>query len=254
MVSAMGKSSTYQRSLAWAARKTLLRRNAHRLAFAVLIASALNAGVCLLLWLLLPQSVPFVLEGLIIVELGFLWLWLIVHDGELHRRLGIMGETWSKDELTWLTKRGWSLFNNVSFEHFDVDHVLIGPGGVFAFETKLSTLSDAQNYTAPAAHQSVANAKKITRLLRSYRVDVHTIPVLLLWGPGYRDLEPETFHDVTVVLGNDARSWIRTLEGAPRCLDEETVRDAADAVRHFQDSRQKYEADRTVTSSRLSQA
>jgi len=248
----MAKSSTYQRSLTRAARKRLVQRNSRRLVFAVLIALAINAVVTLLLWPLLSQGALFILEALILGELGLLWFWLVVHDGELHRRMGIMGETWSKDELSWLSKRGWHLFSNVAFERFDVDQVLIGPGGLFAIETKFSSRSDASQDVAAAAGQAIDNARKIKLLLGTYQVSVHVTPVLFLWGPGYREMELEGFRNVTIVQGNDVHSWVRALITSPMLVEEGRVKQAADAIRKFQSMRQEYESSETGAAARRS--
>lgn len=238
----MARSRTYQKSLTWAARKRLVQRNAGRLVLAVLVTLAINAIVTLSFWLLSPQLALFILEALILGELGLLWFWLVVHDGELHRRMGIMGETWSNDELSWLSKRGWHLFSNVAFERLDVDQVLIGPSGLFAIETKFSSRSDASQDVAAAASQTIDNAHKIRRLLGTYQVNVHVAPVLFLWGPGYREMEIASFRTLTIVQGNDVRSWVRALITSPTLVEEGIVKAAAEAIRQFQNMRQKYES------------
>jgi hypothetical protein len=216
------------------------------------VTSAINVVVTVLLWPLSPLAALFILEALILGELGLLWFWLVVHDGELHRRLGIMGETWSKDELSWLSKRGWHLFNNVPFEGFDVDQVLIGPGGIFAIETKFSARFDASQYVAAAVGQSTNNAHKIIFLLRAFQVDVHVSPVLFLWGPGYREMKVESFRNLTIVRGNDVRSWVRALIKSPTVVEEGRVKQAADAIRQFQSMRQKYESSEAGVAARKS--
>jgi Nuclease-related domain len=208
--------------------------------------------VTLLLWPLLSQGALFILEAMILGELGLLWFWLVVHDGELHRRLGILGETWSKDELSWLSKRGWHLFSNIAFEGFDVDQVLVGPGGIFAIETKFSSRSDASRDVAAAARQSVNNAHKIKLLLRTYQVDVQVTPVLFLWGPGYREMEPESFRKVTIAQGDDVHSWVRALLKSPTLVDEGKIKQAADAIRQFQSIRQAYESSKVLAAARKS--
>jgi hypothetical protein len=248
----MARSSTYQKALTWSARRRLVQQNARRLTLALLVTSAINAAVTLSFWLLSPPIALFILEALILGELGLLWFWLVVHDGELYRRLGIMGETWSKDELSWLSKRGWHLSNNVPFEGFDVDQVLIGPGGAFAIETKFSARSDARQVVAAAVGQSIANAQKIALLLRTYQVDVRVAPVLFLWGPGYREIEPESFRNVTLVRGNDVHSWVRALSKSPTQIDEDRVKQAANAIRQFQKMRQEYESSKELVAAKKS--
>jgi hypothetical protein len=51
-------------------------------------------------------------------------------------RLGYHGERYVAEELNQLTADGFRVFHDVPFTTHNVDHVLVGPGGVFAIETK----------------------------------------------------------------------------------------------------------------------
>ncbi len=56
---------------------------------------------------------------------------------EAKRRVGREAEEAVADELYPLVRRGYLLFSNVEHRAFgDIDHVLVGPGGVFVVETK----------------------------------------------------------------------------------------------------------------------
>ncbi len=56
---------------------------------------------------------------------------------EAKRRVGREAEEAVADELYPLVRRGYFLFSNVEHRAFgDIDHVLVGPGGVFVVETK----------------------------------------------------------------------------------------------------------------------
>jgi len=56
--------------------------------------------------------------------------------------LGFLGERAVGEELNQLMSDGWSVFHDVEFDDnpgatpFNVDHVVVGPGGLFAIETK----------------------------------------------------------------------------------------------------------------------
>lgn len=61
------------------------------------------------------------------------------HDDleEAKRRVGREAEDAVADELYPLVRRGYFLFSNVEHRAFgDIDHLLVGPGGVFVVETK----------------------------------------------------------------------------------------------------------------------
>lgn len=51
-------------------------------------------------------------------------------------QLGFKGERVVAEELNQLLSQGWRVFHDVPFPGFNVDHVAVGPVGVFAIETK----------------------------------------------------------------------------------------------------------------------
>ena len=51
-------------------------------------------------------------------------------------RLGAEGERQTAKALRPLTRRGWALVNDLQTERGNVDHILVGPAGVFLLETK----------------------------------------------------------------------------------------------------------------------
>lgn len=51
-------------------------------------------------------------------------------------RAGIEGEMATAQLLTPLLAKGWKLFHDIPGQRGNIDHVLVGPGGVFAIETK----------------------------------------------------------------------------------------------------------------------
>ena len=51
-------------------------------------------------------------------------------------RTGADGEKATARQLSPLSKRGWTLFNDIATEHGNVDHVLVGPAGIFMLESK----------------------------------------------------------------------------------------------------------------------
>ena len=55
--------------------------------------------------------------------------------------LGWFGERMTAEELAQLGQQGWRIFHDVPAEsgkqEFNIDHVVVGPGGVFSIETKM---------------------------------------------------------------------------------------------------------------------
>lgn len=71
---------------------------------------------------------------------------------EMFRRgnyyLGWFGERMTAEELEPLREQGWRVFHDVPAERggieFNIDHVLVGPGGVFSIETKMRRKGQAR--------------------------------------------------------------------------------------------------------------
>ena len=120
-------------------------------------------------------------------------------------------------------RQGWSLINGLYFDlHGDVDHVLVGPDGVFVLESKwTSTPCHLEGSMVsgiagrePVA-QALAGARKIELLLRygPTRMNVAVRPVVILWGPGAPTLA-DGFAEVAGVLvfeGRKSRKWLPSL-------------------------------------------
>ena len=51
-------------------------------------------------------------------------------------RLGFEGERYVAEELNQLMADGFRVFHDVPFDGFNIDHILVGPTGVFVIETK----------------------------------------------------------------------------------------------------------------------
>ncbi|MET0218961.1 MAG: nuclease-related domain-containing protein [Burkholderiales bacterium] len=88
------------------------------------------------------NSVSAYTGGVVFLTAGFISLGWIVKDlwKTLHRvqrlRLGFDAEAATGEELNQLARRGFWVFHDVPGERFNIDHVVVGPTGVFAVETK----------------------------------------------------------------------------------------------------------------------
>jgi hypothetical protein len=149
----------------------------------------------------------------------------------------------TSQELRRLRPRGqWTIIDAVEFEGMDVDHVALGPSGVYAVETKwtsaeLDGVADlgAERWQR-ALDQSHRGARKIRLLLRSHGVHAQVRPVLVLWGPALVD-PPEgsaVVDDVLVCWGRLAKLWRGRLEAVDV---EEQVGPARAAMQRYVDSR-----------------
>lgn len=130
--------------------------------------------------------------------IGFTWFLtaaLNATDGTWLKRQGGAAEELTSQALRRFRRDGWRVVDAVPFKDFDVDHVLVGPGGIWAIETKNSMVpmkirpDGIDLYGGDACVQARQAAQKIAHLLKSGGLDFEVLPALVLWGPGAPKLE-----------------------------------------------------------------
>lgn len=109
-------------------------------------------------------------------------------------RKGLEGEKRVGAELDRLARRGWRVLHSIPLaNNVDVDHLLIGPGGVFSINTKYhhnkvvwvgnDAVKVNHGKPAPYARKSRAEAKRVVRVLEHYcGFPVPVDPVLVFVG------------------------------------------------------------------------
>ncbi|KPI29744.1 NERD domain protein [Actinobacteria bacterium OV320] len=109
-------------------------------------------------------------------------------------RKGLAGERRVGAELNRLARHGWRVLHSIPLaDKVDVDHLLVGPGGVFSINTKhhhdkaVWVGDDAvkvnRGKPAPYARKSRAEAKRVARVLERYcGFPVPVEPVLVFVG------------------------------------------------------------------------
>lgn len=130
-------------------------------------------------------------------------------------RLGAIGEQVVGRELDQLMSLGYQVFHDVQFGNWNIDHVVVGPKGVFAVETKTwrkpsvdsnlaaKVVFDGEALSIPgkwksrsAIQQARNNAKSLSEwIAKAAGESVSVVPVVAL--PGWA-LEIERFGDVAV--------------------------------------------------------
>lgn len=204
-------------------------------AFGVLVA----VGVA---WIMPGTFLSGVVVGAAVVAVpGAVWVIAMQATGTAAVMMGDDAEQWTASELRPLTRRGWRLINHVSLSGGDIDHVLLGPGGAYALETKWSSSWDTSyggQKTVDAAGQARAKARQLG-LWHPFKA--HAIvpqPVVVLWGgpsgannPRERD-RVSVVEGVAVVAGRSLREWI--CDSAERPLSEVQIAAGWSAVdRHL---------------------
>ena len=169
---------------------------------------------------------------------------LLGMDGSRSYRRGLEAESWTATALNRLRKDGWAVFHDLEFEGHNIDHVLIGPKGAVAVETKLrneewtllgTSIEDKRQRPILWTSQLVGQASRQARTLRSLlfaggvRTDV--LPVLVLWGRGIEGVSRATIDGVIVGRGAALNDWLGQIEAKP--LSNEQFDLARKAVERF---------------------
>jgi hypothetical protein len=242
----MGRAGAAVRQRARHGRIQWMRSEARLLATFLAVYALVAIGVFLLQS---PGVRPYLAGGLLV---GGAWLlsWLLSLDGFDRVRLGAEAERWTSSELRRKRRSGWRVVDSIPFEGFDVDHVLVGPGGVYAVETKFTTVSwhqMADRLVVPFGDplgQAAYGARKVRLLLKSRNLDVPVTPVLLAWGKGARNLEVGSIDGVIVLPGGGLRDWISTTACA-NPISGDQVQEIKRALDGFFKEREEYERTHT---------
>jgi hypothetical protein len=208
------------------------------------ILSGVGGGLLLLIAAAVPLFPSPFARGLYLGSFstavaGLLAFMVVQATGTAPTMMGDEAERWTAQELRKLRGRGWKLINHISLKGWNIDHVLVGPGGAFAIETKWTATSwqgaDRDPRVGKACVQVAGNAHTLSLWLR--KVGLGSVePVLILWGSGSREQLPTQVvqsggRDVTVVAGPHFREWMEAL-GSDR-LDADQVQRAWAALEGY---------------------
>lgn len=138
--------------------------------------------------------------------------WVVLLTGTAPILMGANAERWTAEELESLKEHGYRVIHHAGLRRGDIDHVLIGPGGVLVFETKWRSGSWSHASDSQARRQVETDARLMRLTVR--RFGIHTVtPVVVVWGPAAEGLPHPMpgvlLHpDTTVVLpGPAVRRW-----------------------------------------------
>jgi hypothetical protein len=179
---------------------------------------------------------------------GLLAFWVVQATGTASTMMGDEAEQRTAQELRKLRNRGWKLINHVSLQGRDIDHVLLGPGGVFGVETKWTADSWAVAPDDPRVVAACGQVSRNTKTLRSWlrNLGVSSVePVIFLWGAGARDLPPvQTLRrgdqEVSIVAGPQSEAWLTSVPTGR--LDDKQLARAWDRLEAYCETRDPREA------------
>jgi hypothetical protein len=237
------------RANAWAKLQARQKRRAWARKNAVLLTAVVStyAAVGVVVYFMQsPVARPYLAGGLVV---GGAWLvsWLIAQDGLDRLRIGVEAEAWTSAVLRKARRHGWVECKSIPFEGFDVDHVWVGSGGVFALETKYTSMpwrsvdTDLIVPLGDPVGQALSAARKIRLLLGSAGCDVEVTPVLVVWGSGAEGVRRSQVRGVLIVPGPALKDWILNATKQSERIPPDQARHAVRTLDHFKATRLAYE-------------
>jgi hypothetical protein len=187
------------------------------------------------LWLLLPAG--FVLLA------GFAYPMI---DGTYHLWAAGLAEGWTATDLRKLRKDGWHVVERVDFGDRDVDHVLVGPSGVYAIDTKYtdSQVDLASKRNVKQVREWTNKAYDAARPLRlllvhQHRIRIDVTPMVVVWGTRVTG-EPQMTDGVPVLKGRHLKQQLSACASQSAVSQEEQQAIVA-ALENFRRVRAEYE-------------
>ncbi len=179
----------------------------------IVLAAVLAVLLAGFVQVFVPKPVaPYAIGALIASTAWWVYVLMLETGGIASKRSGITAEEWTADELRRLRREGWTVVNHVMLVHVDVDHVLLGPGGFLAIETKFrSDWGSSKQELVTMARTAYRSADDVASRLRRPTRDVQ--PLVVVWGPEVSTHFPDIAqHDgVTFCPGHRLREYIRAL-------------------------------------------
>ena len=167
--------------------------------------------------------------------------WRALRDRLLRRpseleswRKGLRGEEMAGAELERLTRRGWRVLHSILVaENVDIDHLLIGPGGVFTVNTKHHARADVwvgdhvvkvQGYSHQYLPKARAEARRTAAMLtRSCGFTVPVDAALIFVLPGQLTLAPPRGNPQAIRVHTLRHTHIATFNQFPRVWQPDQV-------------------------------
>lgn len=132
---------------------------------------------------------------------------VVLATGTAPRLMGANAERFTAQEVQPLREHGYEILHHSGLGPGDIDHVLVGPGGVFVIETKWSSKAwDGQSphiTLSPGLRQVRQSAHKMRLTANRFGVRA-VVPVLAVWGQAGRDLTAHNAYSTSVELGRAA--------------------------------------------------
>ncbi|MDP1721113.1 MAG: nuclease-related domain-containing protein [Candidatus Nanopelagicaceae bacterium] len=214
----------YARKIIWNQISVFTRRQWKSVLTMVLVPILISLPVPLIF-----RSISFSSQIVASLIMG-LWadsIFILLYSGAATTIMGLDGESRTADILRGFRKRGWTLINGIKIKsHSDVDHILVGPGGVLVIETKWSHhawpandagQSSMSSQLSTAVGQALTNRNLVKWRFGKSLEGVEIRAVCVLWSAEDSSNLPQVFEigSVTVVRGPALFGWLNQLELTP---------------------------------------
>lgn len=171
------------------------------------------AGVALVSAPLLRGFLAGVICTAAVATLAF---WVMLASGTGPVMMGEAAEQWTADDLRRLQPSGWRLVNGFVLGEGDIDHVLLGPGGLYAIETKWSGSRWDDRWAADRIDRFAVSVAERARQLRLWhemsKLGIREVrPVLVLWGAGAGTEVTVHPNGTVIVPGSALGAWRQDL-------------------------------------------
>jgi hypothetical protein len=199
------------------------------------VATLSGLIVAAAIWVSLADGLSQVLAAFVLGAgvTAFFFGWVMGFNARLLRwRWGAWGEEWTAEELKKLGEE-WRVFHDLEDGSGNLDHVVVGPGGVFLVDTKnvsQPARADESGLRAGRVYYSAARARGAAARLHD-RIQERTgsavwvQSMFAVWGDFPAGVDE---HDR--VLYVSARRLTETLTSRPRRLSDAEIQQVADAV------------------------
>jgi hypothetical protein len=214
------------------------RENWRRLAVVYVGFVGVMGVMILAMWIWSSQTVAVFFAGMTLGALPLLWLGFLQGAGFSHRSLGPEAERWTAGLLAKLDRRTWRVFHDLPLEHTNVDHVIVGPGRIYAVETKWTSMRPDRQVRQRLGDQARRRARELSAALEQRGCRRTVTPLLIIWGPhALRTLGEGTellvrraavgADDVRIVAGSASKAWLPKLHRAAEGLEFDHVAERA---------------------------
>ncbi|PTY04898.1 hypothetical protein DB347_19585 [Opitutaceae bacterium EW11] len=180
-----------------------------------------------------PRAFGVTLWFIVALDAAVYWPRLVKVTRDLwNHRLAFIGERAVAEELSQLLASGFHVFHDLVFENYNVDHVIVGPTGVFVVETKTrrkpkqngkkvgykvgydgTALFWPKARETKSVEQSLANARSVSKWLSSATgAPVSVQPVVT--APGWW-IDDATQHSVWALNPKRIRPHVEAHKSSP---------------------------------------